>query len=135
MKFKILLVFLLFILIPSLAFGGFGDARPTMSVTTTVSSAPGAAGKFTSGLTLNHKTVGGFLNISIYGSSWAGTVTLQRSCNDPNIVATWCDVATFTSNAQKALIDTQPGIVYRAGVKNAEYTSGQVGVTLSAGGN
>jgi len=134
MKFNILLVFMLLILIPSLVFGAFGDNRPTMSVTTTVSSAPPSAGTWTSGLKLNHQTVGGFLNISIYGSSWAGTVTMQRSCNDPNAVATWCDVTTWTENAQKALIDTQPDISYRVGMKNGEYVSGKVGVTLSAGG-
>jgi len=74
----------------------------------------------------------GFLDISITGASWAGTVTLQRICIDETGVTSWCDVRQYTANTEKALIDQRDGALYRIGMKSADYVSGgPIRATLS----
>ena len=108
------------LLISSVAWAG--------AVTQTIASAPPAAGTWTGAIAPLGKTGNGFLNVSVYGATWAGTVTLQRSFDSG---VTWYDITTFTSNAQKALIDKEGGVRYRIGIKNTGLTSGSVAVRLS----
>lgn len=70
----------------------------------------------------------GFLNLSVSGSSWTATVTLQRSFDSGS---TWLDVDTFAENTEKFLVDYEPGVLYRIGVATGGYTSGTVTVRLS----
>ena len=100
----------------------------TQVVSATISSAPGAAGGWTSALAPMGGSGKGFLNISVYGATWSATVTLQRSFDSG---VSWYDITTFTANAQKALVDKEGGVRYRIGVKNAAYSSGSVALRLS----
>jgi hypothetical protein len=71
----------------------------------------------------------GSLNLCITGT-WEGTVTLQRMFPG---TAEWVDTGyTWTANdCGKRIVDTEPGVKYRLGVKTGEYTSGTVNVRLS----
>lgn len=125
--------FIILILLFFSAFIVSAQNNPTQSVAKVISSAPPTAGTWTSAIATARRNLTGFLNISIVGSSWVGTVTLQRSCYDVNGTATWCDVTTWTADAEKAIIDRQRGISYRLGVKNGERTSGSVALRLTVG--
>lgn len=70
--------------------------------------------------------VSGDFNISVSGT-WGGTVTVQRSFD---LGATWVDVEAFTANTEKAGIEAEGGIRYRAGIKASEYTSGNAVVRI-----
>jgi hypothetical protein len=108
------------LLISSVAWAG--------AVTKTISSAPPAAGTWTGAIAPLGQSGNGFLNISVYGATWSGTVTLQRSFDDG---VSWYDITTFTANRQKALVDREGGVRYRIGMKNGAYSSGSVAVRLS----
>lgn len=87
-----------------------------------VSSDPGADAFTTA------KVFDGVFNLSIIGSLWAGTVTLQRSYDGG---ATWEDVSDFTSNKETVIEEPQRGgLNYRIGIKNGNYTSGSVNMRL-----
>jgi hypothetical protein len=62
----------------------------------------------------------GEFNFSISGT-FSGTVTVQRSF-DQGI--TWRDVDTFTAPIETYGHDPEPVVVYRAGIKTGDYTSG-----------
>lgn len=66
-------------------------------------------------------------HLSISGT-WAGTITLQRSVDGGT---TPLDVATYTANIEDPGEEVEVGIVYRAGFKTGEYTSGTAVVRLS----
>lgn len=118
---KIIFV-LVFLAIPALVLAG-------KAVEQTISSSPGSGGTWTSAISSTWKSEGeGYLNISISGSSWSATVTLQRSFSGSEA---WHDVETWTANAEQYLVDRERGVIYRIGVKNGEYTSGSVAVRLS----
>jgi len=70
-------------------------------------------------------TQGGF-NLSIWGT-FAATVTVQRSFD---VGATWRDVDTFTAPIETFGMDPEPVVVYRAGVKTGEFTSGTINIRL-----
>lgn len=70
----------------------------------------------------------GHLNISVSGSGWTATVTLQRSFDGGT---TWHDVATYSANTEADLQDPDPNVRYRIGVKSGELDSGTVTVRLS----
>ena len=65
-------------------------------------------------------------NFSIKGT-WVGTITVQRSLDSGS---TWRDVDTFTSNIETYGFDPGPTVVYRAGFKTGEFTSGQADVRI-----
>lgn len=67
----------------------------------------------------------GHFNLSLSGT-WAGTVTVQRSFDGGS---SWVDVDTFTSNIETYGFDPMQ-VLYRAGIKTGEYTSGTAVVTL-----
>ena len=69
----------------------------------------------------------GLFNLSISGT-WVGTVTLQRSFD---FGATWVDVTTYTANIQDAGDEPEKLVVYRAGIKTGEYTSGTAVIRIS----
>jgi len=100
----------------------------TVKVTQTISGAPPAAGTFTAAIPSKTRGTLGLLNISIYGATWAGTVTLQRAFDGGS---TWRDVDTFTANEETQLYDNEAGVNYRIGIKSGEYSSGSVAVRLS----
>ena len=120
---KILILAIFLLLVPYIA------AFAGNSATETIDSSPPSEGTWAGGISSTYQNPNpGYLNISIYGSSWSATVTLQRSFKgDSN----WYDVETWTSNDQKSLYDPERGVIYRIGVKNGEYTSGSVVVRLS----
>ncbi len=70
----------------------------------------------------------GKLNLSISGSSWGGTVTLQRRLPE---MSDFEDVDTFTVNTQDTISEIEEGAEYRVGMKNGEYSSGTAYVRLS----
>lgn len=74
-----------------------------------------AQNTFTDGL----YTVGSF-NLSISGT-FSATVTVQRSFD---VGVTWADVDTFTAPIETAGYDPEVVVLYRAGVKTGDYTSG-----------
>ena len=101
------------------------------SVTKTIAGAPGASGTWTGEISSMFNNPGGqpgYINISIYGVTWAGTVTLQRKFSGD---AVWYDVDTWTANSQNSLTDTEKGVRYRLGIDNGDFTSGSVAVRLS----
>jgi hypothetical protein len=66
----------------------------------------------------------GSFNLSIYGSSWAGTIRLQRSMDGGT---TWTDVATYTTNTETKINDgSSSGALYRIGQSSGDYGSGSV---------
>ena len=69
----------------------------------------------------------GEFNLSISGS-WAGTVTLQRSFDGGT---TWLDVATYSANVETAGDEPEKNVLYRAGIKTGEYTSGTAVIRIS----
>ena len=66
-------------------------------------------------------------NFSVSGT-WVGTITLQRSFDNGT---TWLDVATTTANVESIRFEPEVGVLYRAGFKAAQYTSGTAAVRLS----
>ena len=70
-------------------------------------------------------TEGGF-NISIAGT-FVATVTVQRSFDQGS---TWRDVDTFTAPIETYGVDPEPVVVYRAGVKTGDFTSGTVSIRI-----
>jgi len=81
----------------------------------------GAENTFSDGLYV----VGDF-NLSISGT-FVGTVTVQRSFDQGS---TWRDVDTFTAPIETAGSDPEPVVVYRAGIKTGEYTSGTASIRI-----
>lgn len=95
----------------------------TVEETLTISSDPGADSFTTKALFL------GRFNVSVSGSSWAGTVDLQRSFDGGS---TWVDVDSWTANTEAVVNEPQAaGLYYRIGMKNGGYTSGTVYLRLS----
>lgn len=70
-------------------------------------------------------TQGGF-NLSLSGT-FVATVTVQRSFDQGS---TWRDVDTFTAPIETYGTDPEPVVVYRAGVKTGDYTSGTVSIRI-----
>lgn len=66
------------------------------------------------------------LSLSVSGSGWSATVTLQRSFDGGT---TWHNVDTFTSNIETTVFDPAE-TVYRVGVDDGDYSSGTVTVGL-----
>ena len=71
-----------------------------------------------------------FLNISIDGSAWAATVTLQRNFHD-EAESVWHDVESWTGNTEAIVEEKEKDVEYRLGVKTGNYTSGTINVRLS----
>ena len=92
-----------------------------------INSAPGGAGSWVTPISSTHKNPSGFLNVSVYGTAWVGTVWLQRSFQS----GAWYDVISYDENIQRALVDREGGVRYRIGIKAGGYTSGSVAVRLS----
>lgn len=71
-------------------------------------------------------------NIDITGT-WSGTVTLQRSIEEPGA---WVDVTEWTANVSTTHSDGLDNqiVYYRIGIKTGEYTSGTAVVTLTFSG-
>jgi len=70
--------------------------------------------------------VEGDFSFSISGT-FVGTVTVQRSFDAG---ATWRDVDTFTAPTETAGYDGEPIVVYRAGIKTGDYTSGTASIRI-----
>lgn len=66
-------------------------------------------------------------NFSLSGT-FVATVTVQRSLDGGS---TWVDVEQFTATAERVGDHAEQSILYRAGVKTGEYTSGSPVVRLS----
>lgn len=64
-------------------------------------------------------------SLSIAGSSFSGTVTLQRKLGDGNIRT----VTTWTADAEKSYVFDESGEI-RLGVKTGEFTSGSVALRI-----
>lgn len=69
----------------------------------------------------------GPFNLSVSGT-WVGTITIQRSFDNG---VTWLDVKTYTSNAEDLGEEPELGVLFRAGFKPGEYTSGTAAVRIS----
>ncbi len=70
--------------------------------------------------------VEGDFNLSISGT-FVATVTVQRSFDQGS---TWRDVDTFTAPIETFGTDPEPVVVYRAGVKTGDFTSGTVDIRI-----
>jgi len=68
----------------------------------------------------------GDFNLSISGT-FVATVTVQRSFDQGS---TWRDVDTFTAPIETAGSDPEPVVVYRAGVKTGDFTSGTASIRI-----
>lgn len=68
----------------------------------------------------------GAFNFSISGT-FVATVTVQRSFDQGS---TWRDVDTFTAPIETYGNDPEPVVVYRAGVKTGDFTSGTVNIRI-----
>ncbi len=68
----------------------------------------------------------GAFNLSISGT-FVATITVQRSFNQGS---TWRDVDTFTAPIETYGNDPEPVVVYRAGVKTGDFTSGTVNIRI-----
>jgi hypothetical protein len=68
----------------------------------------------------------GAFNLSISGT-FVATVTVQRSFDQGS---TWRDVDTFTAPIETYGTDPEPVVVYRAGVKTGDFTSGTVNIRI-----
>lgn len=66
--------------------------------------------------------------LSISGAAWNAIVTLQWSFDSG---ATWEDVARYVSNTATRGTADAVGVLYRAGIKTGEHTSGSVTVRLA----
>ena len=87
-----------------------------------------AENTFTDGVSPTQGHAEDFLNISILGSSgWDAIVTLQRKF--PN--TSWRDTDTFNNDFEGSICDSEEGVLYRLGVKEGDYTSGDIELRLS----
>ena len=68
----------------------------------------------------------GAFNLSISGT-FVATITVQRSFDQGS---TWRDVDTFTAPIETYGTDPEPVVVYRAGVKTGDFTSGTVDIRI-----
>lgn len=68
----------------------------------------------------------GAFNLSISGT-FVATITVQRSFDQGS---TWRDVDTFTAPIETYGTDPEPVVVYRAGVKTGDFTSGTVNIRI-----
>ena len=66
-------------------------------------------------------------NLSISGT-FVATLTLQRSFDNG---ATWHDVETLSSPAEKIVDTPESDVLWRCGAKSGEYTSGSASIRLS----
>lgn len=80
-----------------------------------------AANTFSDGLYVDNA-----FNLSISGT-FVATITVQRSFD---LGSTWRDVDTFTAPIETFGSDPEPVVVYRAGIKTGEYTSGTATVRI-----
>ena len=86
----------------------------------TVDTDAAAAGYWTNVVHPNRK--GGVVFFSVRDvSSMSMTVTLQFKCPTD---AAWTDYDTYTAVARVKISDNAAGVFWRAGVKDADYTSG-----------
>jgi len=70
----------------------------------------------------------GELNLSVWGASWSGTVTLQRTFNEGTTIL---DVEEYTANVERIVQDTEAGVKYRIGVVSTDSIAGTVNVRLA----
>jgi len=70
--------------------------------------------------------VEGDFSFSISGT-FVGTVTVQRSFDAGS---TFRDVDSFTAPIETAGYDGEPIVVYRAGIKTGDYTSGTASIRI-----
>jgi len=68
----------------------------------------------------------GDFNLSISGT-FVATITVQRSFDQGS---TWRDVDTFPAPIETAGSDPEPVVVYRAGVKTGDFTSGTASIRI-----
>lgn len=69
----------------------------------------------------------GYFNLSVSGT-FVATVTVQRSFDSGD---TWLDVKSVSAKTEEYGFETESGVVYRVGIKEGGYTSGQVFVRIS----
>jgi len=92
--------------------------RPVKKVERTIS---------TSNIFTDSAEMKGYFNCSISGT-FVGVVTIQRSFDSGD---TWYDVKSFSIIAQEFGFEPEAGVVYRAGIKEGGYVSGEAVVRLS----
>lgn len=94
----------------------------------TVSAAIAGEDQWSDPIRVSGIDAGRVFSIEIAGT-WAGTVRLQRSIEEPG---TWADVSSWTGNISTSYDDTFDNqiIYYRIGIKTGEYTSGTANVKL-----
>lgn len=121
-KFSIVLLIALFLTLSTLCFA---------FQAVTVSSAPGINGTFTSSVTIPQGT--GTLSVSIYGTSWDATASIQRRFKNPaGGYSSWHTVEAVSTNTEKIISNPSLSVVqYRIGVLSGDYTSGSVTLTIS----
>lgn len=68
------------------------------------------------------------LSVSVAGIAGGSKATLQRSFDGG---AVWNDVTVYTDNAEEVAHEIEADVLYRIGVKTAEFGSGTVLVRLA----
>jgi len=93
-----------------------------------------AENKFTDSISPTYKSSSGRLNVTLYDadSNWVGTITLQRYYARGDLSKNvWLDVAGYSGETERYIIEREPGVSYRIGCKTGDYTSGDIVVRLS----
>lgn len=91
----------------------------------TINTAPGASGYWTDSVGANkrdRRVIYFSVRETGDSASFSATITLQFKTSRDN---DWQDYGTFISETYKA-IDMIPGVDWRAGIKNGNYTDGEV---------
>jgi hypothetical protein len=96
-----------------------------IAATVSIGSDPPADGTWTDWVEFDWRKP---FNLSISGT-FDGVVTLQRSLDDG---VTWFDVYTLSDANVETMVDTvEAGVLWRAGQKNGERTSGTAVIRIS----
>lgn len=122
------LVLMLIVVVAVLMLGANSQTNGGNYKYATIDEAPGAAGYWCQWISArqikrNHAVEKIYFSVG-HSSAWDATVTLQFK---RTIDSDWVDYDTYTSDTRR-VIDDAGAVLWRAGIKNGEYTSGTVHV-------
>ena len=89
----------------------------------TIDSAPPQGGRWSDPIPICWDNPDQYAALSVYGDSWEGTITLQRSLDEG---LSWRDIDIFKANEETGIIERLRKVLYRVGMKEGDYVSGTV---------